>query len=211
MTTFAPLPGTSTSRGFMPSLSLEPILDWTLTLISQYANSPVLLQLISNMDDNIAPGANLNAFYNLVWNVDTAQGYGLDVWGRIVGIGRVLQVSAPTSWFGFKEATDAAGFNQAPFSSGTALTSNFALSDAAFRTLILAKALANICDGSIKAINQILINLFAGLGNCYVTDGLDMTMTYTFSFPLTPVQLAIVSNSGVLPKPAGVSVTVVHP
>ena len=35
-----------------------------------------------------------------------------------------------------------------------------------------------------------------------------MTMIYKFEFVLTPVELAIVLQSGVLPKPTGVSATV---
>ena len=96
------------------------------------------------------------------------------------------------------------------------VTSNYALLDGPYRALILAKALANICNATIPAINQILINLFGPTGplpvpgNAYCTDGLNMTMTYTFSGPLDPVQTAIVYQSGVLPKPAGVSATVVQ-
>ena len=36
-----------------------------------------------------------------------------------------------------------------------------------------------------------------------------MTMTYTFEFALTPVEQAIVEQSGVLPRPTGVSSSVV--
>jgi Protein of unknown function (DUF2612) len=36
-----------------------------------------------------------------------------------------------------------------------------------------------------------------------------MTMTYTFAFQLSPVELAIVTQSGVLPKPTGVLASVV--
>jgi hypothetical protein len=180
------------------------------TIISQYANSPTLVQLITNFNGYMEAGADFDAFYDLIWNIDTAVGYGLDVWGRILGVGRVIQISAGT-YLGFEEATDAQPFNQAPFYAGATTTTNFPLSDDAYRTALLAKALANICDGSIAAINQVLLNLFPGRGNCYVTDGGDMTMTYTFSFPLSPVELSIVTNSGVLPRPCGVSVTVVHP
>ena len=70
-----------------------------------------------------------------------------------------------------------------------------------------AKALFNVSDGSIPATNQILLNLF---GQGYVTDGLNLTMTYTFPTALTPVQYAIVLNSGVLPRPPGVSTSVVQ-
>ena len=184
--------------------------DVLATVISQYANSPILLQLIYNMADYLDPTANFDAFYNLIWNVDTAQGYGLDVWGRIVGVSRVLQLPVNEDFFGFDPASDAFPFNEGIFYGGGVTTNNFALSDTAYRKLILAKALANISDGSIPSINQILINLFSEYGNCYVTDGEDMTMTYTFGSTLSLVDFAIVSQSGVLPRPAGVSATIVQ-
>lgn len=180
------------------------------TIISQYANSTILYQLIENFDQYVDPNINISNFYNLVWNVDTAVGYGLDVWGRIVGVGRVLSV-AQGKFFGFAEATNISAdpFEQSPFYSGQVTTANFALSDEAFRTLIFAKALSNISDGSIPSINQILLNLFPGRGNCYVVDGLNMTMIYQFEFDLTSVEAAIVSQSGILPKPVGVLATAV--
>jgi hypothetical protein len=184
--------------------------DWFATVISQYANSPILLKLIENLTGYIDPTSNLDAFYKYIWNVDTAQGIGLDIWGRIVGVSRVLRLPGSEKYFGFSEATDMYPFNEGIFFGGGTLTNNFALSDNAYRRLILAKALANICDGSIRAINQILINLFSDYGNCYVTDGNDMTMTYTFGGSLSVVDFAIVSQSGVLPRPAGVSVTIVQ-
>lgn len=187
----------------------QPAFDPLRTVISQYANSPTLLQLINNFWGYVDQSANLDAFFDMVWNVDTAQGWGLDVWGRIVGVSRVLQVAAG-AYFGFNEG-DGSPFNTDSFYAGDPTTGNFALTDQAFRVLILAKALANISDGSIPGINQILLNLFPGRGNCYVTDGLDMSMTYHFNFPLTPVEFAIVATSGVLPRPSGVSATVVQP
>lgn len=208
------------------------------TVLSQYANSEILTQLILDIDAYLDQTANLDAFYNLIWNVDTAVGYGLDVWGRIVGVNRVLQVSV-TNWFGYKEALPGSfTFSQGAFYSGAPLTNNFALSDDAYRLLIFAKAAANITNGSIAAINQILLNLFPGRGNCYVTEGSTngtwfgfkesinaqgfnqspfysgsgihtMTMSYVFEFTLTPVELAIVQQSGVLPKSTGVSASVI--
>lgn len=181
--------------------------DINRTIISQYSNSPVLRGMILSFAECVDPTKNLDSFYDLVWNVDTAQGYGLDVWGRIVGVSRVLQVLAD-DFFGFEEG-DGQPFNQGTFFTGSGLTDNYALSDDAYRTLILTKALANISDGSVKSINKILSSLFPGAGNAYATDEHDMTMTYTFDFTLTPVQRAIVEQSGALPRPAGVSATVV--
>jgi hypothetical protein len=189
------------------------------TVISQFGNSPILLQLINNMNAYIDPSVNINNFYSWIWNVDTAVGVGLDIWGRIVGVGRVLEI-ATVNWFGFTtpDGTEQSGlpFRQAPFYHGTPTTSNFALLDDPYRALILAKALANICNATIPAINQILINLFGPggeleiPGNSYVTDSGNMKMTYTFGSALDPVSLAIVFQSGVLPTPAGVLATVVQ-
>ena len=191
--------------------------NWEATLLSQFADSPTIVQLVSNMNAYLDPHANIDSFYDLVWNVDTAQGYGLDVWGRIVGVTRILTIST-VSYFGFTGPGGASGdpWNVSPFYNGQSITSNYALTDDAFRALILAKALANICNATIPAINQILINLFGSSGplpvsgNCYCTDGENMTMTFTFGSSLDPVQTAIVYQSGVLPRPCGVSATVVQ-
>ncbi|MHB8283483.1 MAG: DUF2612 domain-containing protein [Caulobacteraceae bacterium] len=186
--------------------------DYTATLLSQYANSPVLSALVDDLNTWIDPTADINQFFSNYWNIDTAVGPGLDVWGRIVGVGRVLQVATTTS-FGFSgpDGSSGVGFDQAPFYAGGTTTSNYALTDDAYRMLILAKALANISQTTIPAINQILLSLFPGRGDCYVTDGQNMTMTYHFTFALTPVEYAIVATSGVLPRPTGVSATVVQP
>jgi hypothetical protein len=186
-------------------------LDWWLTIESQYANSPIITALISNFYDCLNQAADFEAFYDLMWNVSTAQGYGLDVWGRIVGVQRVLQVPGGTNYLAFQESGNPGSFGQGIFYSGQTTTGNFILADDAFLILILAKALANISDGSVKAINQLLLNLFPGRGNAYVIDNLDLSMVYKFTFSLTPAELSIVQNSGALPRPPGVSVTISTP
>lgn len=188
----------------------------TETIISQYANSPIMLQLMNNMNQYIDPAADFDNFFNSIWNIQTASGYGLDVWGRIVGVNRVVKIIGDFQYFGFAEAadiplTDAQPFDQAPFflkdDSGG---SNYSLADSAFRQLILVKALTNITDCSVPAINQILRNLFGHLGDAYCTDDGGMEMTYTFNFTIDPVSYAIITQSGAMPKPAGVHATVVQ-
>jgi hypothetical protein len=197
--------------GLSPIGSIPPF-DWWSTIISQYANSAAIAGIIESFFQCVDQTANMDLFFDNLWNVTTAVGPGLDVWGRIVGVSRVLQVTGSQSYLGFEEAAPTGfGFGQQPFFSGQPVTSNYHLDDASFRTLIYAKALANITDGSIRSINAILLALFPNRGNTYVTDGEDMTMTYTFTFPLSPAEQAIVNNSGVLPRPTGVSATVVTP
>lgn len=178
------------------------------TILSQYANSPALCGIIDAWNQALDPAALIDQWYALVWNVRTAQGYGLDVWGHIVGVSRVLSI-ASVDYLGWREANDLTeeGFNQAPWYSGAEATSNYRLSDDGYRQLIYAKALANISDGSVLSINTILTTLFAGQGDAYIKDNGDMTMTYVFRFVPTDVQVSIIQNSGVLPRPAGVGVS----
>jgi len=246
----SPQPGSNAIGAFVigqsPIGPIESFQVWK-TIISEYANSPILTQLCENIDAYVDQTTNFSNLFDWIWNVDSAEGVGLDVWGRIVGVNRVLQVAA-SEFFGFDQQNPTVDNfgpgGDSPFYVGVPTTGNYALSDQAYRQLIFAKALANICDGSILAINQILMNLFGGSGDCYVTEGspvLDrwlgfdqqapsvdglgpaigqspffssvytkMTMAYTFRFLLTPVQKAIIEQSGVLPKPVGVVATVVQ-
>lgn len=152
--------------------------NWRDTVLSQYANSPKMLALIQSANDALDPSANVDLFYANVWNIQTATGYGLDVWGRIVGISRYL--GAPGV---------------------------YALDDATYRTLILVKALVNIAATTIPTLNNLLSLLFPGQ-RCYVVDTGNMTMMFTFEFALTSYQLAVVNAPGVLPHPTGVGVFV---
>lgn len=212
-----PVPGSNAIGQFVigtSTIGIIPAFDVWSTVISQYANSPVLTQLITNMAQYVDPNVSVGEFFDLIWNVDTAQGYGLDVWGQMVGVQRALQIQNSGVYAGFAEqgvTVDTFGpGGRSPFYSGAQLTTTFNLTDDSFRTLIFAKALANISDCSIPALNQLLLNLFPNRGNCYVTDGEDMTMTYTFRFVLSPVEVAIISETGVLPKPVGVAASVVQ-
>lgn len=175
------------------------------TIISQYANSPILTGIIRDVAASLDQSGNLEQFYNLVWNIETAQGWGLDVWGRIVGVRRVLRVPVPGTYLGFQQDDDARPFGYGIWYGLGSSSDNYTLTDDAYRRLILAKAALNITDASIPSINRILMALFTGYGNVYVRDDGGMTMTYVFSAPLTAVDYAIVTQSGVLPKPIGVT------
>ena len=59
-----------------------------------------------------------------------------------------------------------------------------------------------------KTINTLLRQLFDGR-RCYVLDLGEMKMRYVFEFMLTNLEYAILSQSGAVPRPAGVDVSVV--
>jgi hypothetical protein len=212
-----PLPATAAAGigsfiiGVTPIGNVSPFDTWT-TVIAQYSNSPILDSLINSFDAAMDLTQLMDEFFNLIFNIQTAVGYGLDVIGRIVGISRTVPIpSASAVYLGFEEASSWVGFGQGGFYSGGGVSTNFVLSDDDYRLLIYAKMAGNISDGSIPSVNEILLTLFAGRGTCYVADGLNMSLTYTFTFALNPVEIAIVLESGVLPSAAGVVINISHP
>lgn len=192
------------------------MLNWDETLLSQYCDSPTIKGLLESFNDAVDPTYDLAQFYNKIWNVMTAEGNGLDIWGVIVGCSRYLQVPA-TPYLGYEEAytlpTAATGpqpFEQAPYYNGATQTTTFALSDDQYRQLILVKAAANISDLSVKSINALLRAQFGTdngvdpYGPAYVQDLGGMEFNYHLDFVPNGAQIAIITNSGVFPRPAGV-------
>lgn len=147
--------------------------NWPQTVVSQYSSSARLVALLQSMDEWISPDVDLERFYRFVWDIREqggAVGYGLDVWGRIVGVTRYLTLFT-SEYFGFQEADDRTGFNQAAFWDAQPDKVTFTLTDQTFRQLIFAKAAYNLTNSSIPAINAIMMHLFPNRGNAYVTDG----------------------------------------
>jgi hypothetical protein len=153
--------------------------DVEKTILSQFGNSAAITALIRNMNGYIDPRADIDGFFDTVWNIETAEGFGLDIWGRIVGLptGRYIYTNPVT-----------------------------VLLDDPFRRLILIKALSNISITTSPSFNQLLNNFFAGRGRCYVSDQGAMQMRYTFEFPLENYEIVIMSNPEIFLRPAGVQV-----
>lgn len=197
-----------------PAIASQTMLvaPWTLsitdTIVSQYANSPIMLSLLNAMNVAVDPKANLFNFYNFVWNVNTASGYGLSVWGRIVNVGRNIVVPMTNAYFQWKETGVGTPFGpggSTPFYNGgtTSTQGTWALSDTLYRQLILVKAIANISVCSAQVINYVLQTLF-GAGTCYCADLGNMAMSINFA-NLTTLDFYLIANGKALPRPAGVS------
>lgn len=185
------------------------------TILAQYAGSPKLRSIIETFNTTMDTGTFLDNFYDLIWNIETADTYGLDVWGKIVVVSRLLTVTPSEKFFGYDEATnetpvidDPQPFDQAPFYTGEQQTSTVSLTNDAYRKLIMLKAMANITDCTIPSMNRMLMYMFGGSGKAYVRNDGGMVMTYVFEFQLSTVELAIVQSSGALPSPAGVTVNI---
>lgn len=130
------------------------------TIQSQYAASPTITALARSIWKVINPADDIELFYSKMFNPDTAEGVGLDVWGRIVAMPReYTAVDVNSEYLGFNPPDGvinerAAPFNQAPFYSE--ITGKVRLSDNAYRVYIFLKALVNIGNSSLAGLNQML-------------------------------------------------------
>ena len=172
------------------------------TIQSQYAASPTIRALAESARIRITPDADIALFYRCIFDIATAEGVGLDIWGRILGIGRFVDVEEAQDWFGFNTA-DYDPHDTSPFYAGAGVTRRYALSDDAYRQLLLWKAMANIATADAASLNHLMAALFPGQDIVVHEWGVMALELYIF-FPLMPWQRAILRNYGLLAKGAGV-------
>jgi hypothetical protein len=179
-------------------------------MISQYGSSPIIAAIIQSLEESTKPDNEINQFLYSIFDIDTAQGFALDIWGRILGVSRVIVLNAASeSYVGFNEGQTGANDYQS-FGFGTFFVESSGgasiLSDDAYRTLLYVKALANISDCTPKSYNRMLTALF-GRG-CYCAQDGALKGKFVFPIPLNNLQVSILTASGVIPKPAASTITI---
>lgn len=188
------------------------------TVTKQFSNSPTLLALLEDFDQWVDMKKFSDEFLAYVWDISTAQGFGLDIWGRILGRSRYIEIAqTPGDNFGFDAhpttgQTNWKPWNQAPFyNSDSAGNVTYALQDDYYRRLLLIKAAANIAACNTPALNTLLRDMFGDRGPCFVGYDLDFPMHigYFFRFMPTAVEKSII-ESGLFPAPAGMTVTFIY-
>jgi hypothetical protein len=148
---------------------------------SQFSASKNLLQVAKVLQDSLSCEKEINLFYAKFFDILTSEGIGLDNWGKILGITRII--------------------------SDEGITLN--LDDSLYRLLLLYKAMANISASKIDSLNQLLKTLCdSGIGNlpkrAYVLEIEPMVIRWIFEDYLSAEQLAVFKAAGILAKPAGV-------
>lgn len=172
------------------------------TIQSQYSASPVILDLVRNFRFSVSPSMDAGLFHTKIFNVETAEGIGLDIWGRIVGIPRSLDVQRE-EYLGFY-GSRLDPFGQSPFWDGGNATGTYALEDGAYRRLIMWKALANISTADARALNRLINVLFDSPKPVYVLEIGIMAIRMVIEFEIEPYQRAILRTYGFFAKGAAV-------
>lgn len=163
---------------------LEDVREFTSYAIqSQYSASARILVLAASYQLRIDPYADMQLFYEKMFNIYTAEGFGLDNWGVILQMPRLI--------------TDP--------DTGV----SFLLEDENYRLLLLYKAMANISASDAATQNRLLAALIntgiGGFGNAaYVLQVDTMVIRWVFEDFLDDVQLAVFKVAGTLARGAGV-------
>lgn len=148
------------------------------TLASQYANSLTIAQMVDSFGQQIDVSGDFANFLSFVWDIDTAQGFGLDILGRILGLSR--QVINVPPIFGFP----------------TAPGGLYTMTDDQYRRALLVRARTNISNGSFADINQQLREMSNGRGNAFATRSDTMIMRYNFFYAPEPYEYALMRDYG---------------
>lgn len=178
------------------------MIDCRDTIISQYAHSPIMLSIIERWNDCLDPSKDIQAFYENVWNISTANGLGLDIWGRIVDIPREFKLTARDEFIGFTDGF--LTFGEGVWSTSESNERLVRLDDEAYRNVILLKAMSNIIYATAPNINRLLRTMFHKRGRAYFVKSNTMAARYVFEFFLSPIERALIRQTDLLPRPSGV-------
>ncbi len=180
--------------------------DIAETVQSQYATSKRMRAVIDAFWQAINPKNDIDLLYKKLVNPRSAEGYGLDVWGRIVAIGRsYLAVDDDTPYFGFDPPEGVKNerlntFGNAPFYK--TIYGKVRLADPMFRTYVFLKALINIGDSSLASLNQAVKLLFPDADIQILHTG-TMVLRVLILSPLSESDKAALDNLPWLPAGVG--------
>lgn len=168
---------------FNPDYSLNLL----QALIWQYDNAPRLQRLLQQKQDWY--NKNSTEFWSdwlkNVFNINTANDFGLTVWGKLLRVERTYNVDGQ------------------PYS----------LDTEQYRLALKGRLLYLSMNGSVPEINNYLHLIFGDRGRSYIIDNQDMTIRYVLEFQPTPSEQVVLLNTNVLPRPAGVGykINVIQP
>ena len=184
--------------------------DLTKALLWQYDNAPNLTSLVNFK--NAWYETNNNAFWKNwiydVFDINTCNSFGLQVWAIILGISisNTYQVPVPNAYvWGF-------GIYNQNFNNGNffnAGTETIGLDEVHQRILLKLRYYQLTGKCTIPAINAMLFNILGSYGTAYIlptTGNVMSPLTYVFGWIPDQQLLAILNNIDILPRPAGVEI-----
>lgn len=163
-------------------MNLQNTVDLLDCLLWQYNKADKLKALVQKCQDEFEGNIKdfWDNFYTNIFNLDTANSFGLVVWGILLGIERPSYTSG--------------GVTQ-PYS------------DDMYRLLLKSRSLLQKTDGTMHSLNQYLAFIFPNKP-VFALDNLDMSIRIVFYYTPTPDELQVLSNPDFLPRPSGVKIEI---
>ena len=178
-------------------------------------------QNLNKLFDELTPLITIDPldFWHNYFDIDTCDFNGLDNWGQILELSRVISINTATNGvFGFGVQEDYPiqeddypqnlnnGFFYNPAYAENPI--QYTMSDYEFRIALKFRYSALTSNLSMRSINKIMNDLLTQLDSnhkCTVNQTAIMTLTYKFNFLLMPWLEALFINRSILPVPAGVT------
>lgn len=180
-------------------------------LIWQYRNKPKAVATIKLIESIIAQGfVDLYQLQNVL-NIETAIGHQLDLVGKHVGQGRVVNGYQLRKFFGFRGSPHALGFSRGKSDGGQwyrrrdPLADSVRLSDEDYRFLIKCRILKNYQTGTLPNLIEACRFIFGD--GCHVIDNYDMTVSVSVSVSnqnISDFKKFAINHLDILPRQAGV-------
>lgn len=204
---------TNTGQGIQvaAALSNEDIqfFDYSVNLLQallwQYNDATNLQALLEQKNDWYFNNQQQfwNEWFNNVFNLATADSFGLMVWSIILGQPTFINVdAAPLDFPAWGFGAYHKNFDNGNFCNTNGST--IQLDPQWARLLLQLHYFQLTSSGTVPETNRMLKYLFANYGDCWLVDNLDMSQVYFFDFQLPAGLLLVLQNFDVLPRPAGV-------
>ena len=158
-------------------------------MIGQYANSPVLVSLDNGLKELFNDSPFVVNWYNAVFNMNTATGYGLDIWGKILNRNREFIYNGTEYYLQGEQTIGGVHFSEEEMEN-------------LYRLVLQITAMRYIGNASIYSINNILQTIFKDYGLAYCIEYGTMKIRYVFQFYMNEVLRAIIETLNM--HPAGV-------
>lgn len=179
------------------------------SLLWQHNNAPKLTSIIRSKEEWYTSQFSefWDAWVRDVFDLRTANEFGLKVWSIILGLPLVLTEPAPTKLVNFGFGDTNKNFDHGNF--GISGSDVAAVTEDEARLMLRLRYFQLICRPTVPEINTFLQQLFRGKGTVYCKDTLNMAyVIYTFDFDPGSNILNMLAYYDLLPRPAGVGVFV---
>lgn len=179
--------------------------DLLRAILWQYEKAPRLKKLVEGFHEihNDNNAGFWQQWYRDVFNVDTANEFGLRLWARILDVKLAVEFEPQEKMaFGF-------GANRRRFGK----KSNFGARDGAsvsltveqLRLAVKARYFMLTTQPTMDNINEFMrANLWRGESKAYALDTFDMEFWYVFTYAPDPGLQFLLDNTDFLPRPSGV-------